>query len=61
MGFFKNKDVEDTYMEAELHEEVDFAEDQEHSVQPQVVDEEERRAARRKRRVRNEILVYMSS
>lgn len=61
MGFFKNKDVEDTYMEEELHEEVDFTEDQERSVQPQVVDEEERREIRRKRRVRNEILVYMTS
>ncbi|MBR3762289.1 MAG: glycoside hydrolase family 3 protein [Lachnospiraceae bacterium] len=61
MGFFKNKDVEDTYMEAELHEEVDFTEEQEYSVQPQVVDEEERREVRRKRRVRNEILVYMTS
>ncbi len=60
MGFFKNKDIEDTYMEEELHEEVELTVEED-SGQPQVIDEEERREARRKRRVRNEILVYMSS
>ena len=61
MGFFKNKDIEDTYMEEELHEEIELTQEQEASEPEEVLDEEARREARRKRRVRNEMLAYMTT
>lgn len=61
MGLFKDKDMEEAIiMEEELHEEVELTEG---AVEDEQMDysEDEKREARRKRRVRNEILVYMTA
>ena len=60
MGFFKNKNVEDTeYTEKDLHEEIILTEESEDSLEDEEVDE--KREARRQRRVRNEMLVYATT
>lgn len=61
MGFFKNKNVEDTeYIQEELHEEIDLTEETEDSLEDEE-EVDEKREARRQRRVRNEILVYLTT
>lgn len=60
MSFLKNKNVENTEItEMDLHEEINLTEEAEASAKEEEVDE--KREARRQRRVRNEMLVYATT